>query len=344
MSVVPAGSKILVTGITGFIAAHVAEQLLAAGFRVRGTVRSLAKAEHLKQRFASYGDKIEFTVVEDLEKHGGFDEAVKGVAGIAHVASPFHFNVEDPWKDLINPAVQGTLSILEAAAVTEGIRRVVITSSFAAIAHPAEAGYKFTEEDWNDWALKEVEAKGKDVDAGVAYRASKSEAERKAWNFVKEKKPKFDVATINPVFVFGPIITDVPSPDAIPTSVGLLYKYFAGEHKSIGPSTPSMAFVDVRDVAKAHVEALVRPEAGGQRFLTAAGVFSWQEVADILREVYPDRPIPEGNPGKIRNGDETIVYGERANKVLGIDFIQLKQSVKDTAENLVQLEKKWAAR
>src|SRR5687768_13201120 len=108
--------------------------------------------------------------------------------GIAHVASPFHFDITDPYKDLINPAVRGTVSILEAAAAADSVKRVVVTSSFAAIFHPADAGYKYTEDDWNDWAMDEVKEKGKDVSAAIVYRASKAEAERTAWTFVKEKK------------------------------------------------------------------------------------------------------------------------------------------------------------
>ncbi|KAJ3046283.1 methylglyoxal reductase (NADPH-dependent) gre2 [Rhizophlyctis rosea] len=350
MPALKAPAKILVTGVTGYIAAHVAEQLLELGFSVRGTVRNLAKAEFLKKRWAKYGDKIEFVIVADLVKKEGFDEAIQGVDGIAHVASPFHFKVEDAYVDLIDPAVKGTTSVLESA-LSQGnhrIQRIVITSSFAAIFHPAQPppGYKFTEADWNDWAIKEVEEKGpKQVDAAVAYRASKSEAEKTAWKFIKEKKPNFDVATINPTFVFGPAIHNIPSADSIPTSLQLLYKYIASDPKwkvtAVQPSTGFQAFVDVRDVAKAHVEALIRPEAGGERFLLSAANFSWQEVANTLRELYPERNVAVGEPAKIRNGDETIVQGEKATQQLGINYRQLKEVAKDSADYLIELEKSW---
>ncbi|KAJ3039262.1 methylglyoxal reductase (NADPH-dependent) gre2 [Rhizophlyctis rosea] len=350
MPALKAPAKILVTGVTGYIAAHVAEQLLQLGFSVRGSVRDLAKAEYLKKRWAQHGDKIEFVVISDLVKKEGFDEAVKGVDGIAHVASPFHFNVRDAYADLINPAVKGTTSVLESA-LSQGnhqIKRIVVTSSFAALAHPAEPGYKFTEADWNDWAIKEVNEKGAtNVDAGVAYRASKSEAEKAAWNFIKEKQPKFDVATINPVFVFGPAIHNIPNADSIPTSLQLFYRNIASDpqwkNTQVAPSNSAQAFIDVRDVAKAHVEALIRPEAGGQRFLVSAGNFSWQEAANVLRELYPERNVVVGEPEKIRTGEESIVYGEKASRELDISYRPFKEVARDSAEYLIELEKSWRA-
>lgn len=135
------------------------------------------------------------------------------------IASPFHFNVEDPHRDLINPAVKGTENLLRSAAKEAGIKRVVITSSFAAIVNPFDPVFVFTEETWNEYSPKQVEEKGKDVDparklypvrwhlgstpslissCAEAYRASKTLAERAAWDFIEKEKPGFDLATVNP--------------------------------------------------------------------------------------------------------------------------------------------------
>jgi len=337
MPLPPSKSLILVTGVTGYIAAHVAEQLLQKGYSVRGTVRTASKAEYLKKRFEQYGqDKFSYVIVEDLIKDGAFDEAVKGVQGIMHVASPFHFNITDPYKDLIEPAKKGTISLLQAAHKNgQEVARVVVTSSFAAVAQPKDGtGYVYTEEDWNTFSSEEVKKTG---DPMHAYRSSKYEAEKAAWDFIKENKPKFDLSTINPVFVFGPLLQEIKTPEDINTSVGYVYKLLTGETKEIKPPPASQAYVDVRDVALAHVKAIETEEAGGNRYLTVGGMFGFQQVANILREAYPDRKdkIPEGYP-KDEKYTKTahIVSSEKAKKTFGIEFISLEKTILDTAKDL----------
>lgn len=155
--------------------------------------------------YKSYGDKFEIVEVKDLQDDGAFNEAVKGVDGIAHIASPFHFKVTDPYKDLINPAVNGTLSLLNAAKDYAGpqLKHVVITSSFAAIMEPKAPGYEYTEADWNQASITVCETKpASEVPPPEAYRASKALAEKALWNFNKENNLKFSVSAINPCFVF----------------------------------------------------------------------------------------------------------------------------------------------
>ncbi|PRP75079.1 hypothetical protein PROFUN_03915 [Planoprotostelium fungivorum] len=327
-------SLILVTGVTGYLAAHVAEQLLDKGYRVRGTARTASKAEYLKKK---WGDRFEWVNVSDLIEDGAFDEAVKDVDGIMHVASPFHYNVSDPYKDLIEPARKGTLSLLSAALKNgKKVQRIVITSSFAACAEPKDgSGYIYTEKDWNEFSIKEVEQKGKETSPQQAYRASKSEAERVAWDFIKEKKPQFDLVTINPTFIFGPILHQVEDPKDLNTSVAFVYKMLTGETKEIAAPAPSQAFVDVRDVAKAHVNAIEKEEAGGKRFLTTSAQFGFQQVADILRAKYPELKdkIPEGKPGQNYSTTHSV-SNEEAKRVLNIEFMGLEKTIVDTAEDL----------
>lgn len=172
------------------------QQLIYRGFKVRGTVRSKEKGEYLTKEVVKGSKNFEYVIVEDVETEGAFNEAVKGVDAVLHTgesrrdsrsqnsldslgdceletdspssdstASPFHFNVQDPWKDLIDPAVKGTKNLLQAVATEKGIKRVVITSSFAAIVNPYDPVYVFKEdEDWNEYSPKQVEEKGKDVD------------------------------------------------------------------------------------------------------------------------------------------------------------------------------------
>ncbi|ODQ50515.1 D-lactaldehyde dehydrogenase [Saitoella complicata NRRL Y-17804] len=325
------GELILVTGVTGYIGAWTAEELLKKGYRVRGTSRSVEKADFLKQRWSQYGDKFEVVEVKDLVQDGAFDKAVAGVDGIMHIASPFHFNVQDPYKDLIDPAVKGTKSLLEAAHKHgDKVKRVIVTSSFAAMMEPHDAGYEFTEEDWNHDSINHLD------NPMHAYLASKSEAEKAAWKFIETEKPKFELAVINPVYVFGPYIHQVKDAESINTSVGLVFNYLSGNATDVQVNQPTdpTFYVDVRDIAEAHIKAYEVKEAAGQRFICTGGPFTYQQIADVLRKEYPElKDIPEGQPGK--NYEVGVkASNERAKKVLGINFISLEQSIKDTAVDL----------
>lgn len=336
---VPKGSLVLVTGTTGYIAAHASQQLLEQGYKVRGTARDPAsdKSQHLKDLFKSHGSDFEIVKAGDLEDDGVFDDAVKDVDAILHIASPFHFRAEDPYKDLINPAVQGTKSLLHSAK-THGhkVKHVVVTSSVAAIYGPPKGdGYIYTEADWNDKSVNDIEkTKGsKDFDRTTAYRASKNAAERYVWKFQDEEKPQFGLSVINPSFVFGPAIHKIKDVESINTSVGLLFKYF-NQPETIAAPGPTQSFVDVRDVAKMHILAMQNPEAANKRFICSANSFTWQMVVDVLREKYPERKSAQGGDGA---GKYKIQYesdNSLSKKVLGIKYIDLKASTVDTIESL----------
>lgn len=199
----PAEQTILVTGASGFVAAHVLHSFLHAGYKVRGTVRSDATAQNVLKTHESHASQLSFEIVPDIRTPGAFDEAVKGVDGVIHTASPFVFDVADNERDLLEPAIQGTTGILESVAKhAPQVKRVVVTSSFAAIIDmgktPEEAAtYTYTEEDWNPCTYEEAKA----GNGAIAYCASKAFAERCAFDFVKDKHPNFDVATICPPMV-----------------------------------------------------------------------------------------------------------------------------------------------
>ncbi|EPS38135.1 hypothetical protein H072_8144 [Dactylellina haptotyla CBS 200.50] len=322
------GSLILVTGVTAL-------KLLEQGYKVRGTARTLSKAEYLKSGpYAKYAENFEIVEVADLELDGAFNEAVKGVDGIAHIASPFHYRVTDPYLDLINPAVNGTVSLLKAAKAYAGpqLKRVVITSSFAAIMNPLKTpGHVYDETQWNEHSVKFTEEKQKATPPNEAYRASKTLAEKALWDFVKNESPSFEVAAINPTFVFGPVIHSVKDAESINTSVFLLFKYFAGINKTIEEGPAPKGFVDVRDVADAHIKALQVEEAKGQRFLNCGGYFTWEEVIDILRKAYPENeyPAPTGEEAPL-----AVFDTKKSIEVLGLKYISLKDSVLATVESV----------
>ncbi|KAG8712620.1 methylglyoxal reductase (NADPH-dependent) gre2 [Ceratobasidium sp. 394] len=327
MPAIKAPATVLVTGASGFIAVWVCKTFLEAGYTVRGTVRSASKGDYLVDLFKS--DKFSYVIVEDIAKDGAFDEAVKGVDAVAHTASPFHFQADDP-QTLIEPAVKGTVGILKSIEKNApGVQRVAVTSSVAAILNTSRpTGTIYTEDNWNTFSTKEVEEKGKAAAGGDKYRASKTLAEKAAWAEVEAKKPTWDLVTINPPMVFGPILQQVDDPSNLNTSVAMLYKIIHAKEGETSEETllqPNMNFVDVRDVALAHLRALEVPEAGGQRFIAAGGALCWQDVLDILPP-----PHPRGTPGAGKSLTHSVFNASKARKVLGIEFKGLEESVKDT--------------
>jgi nucleoside-diphosphate-sugar epimerase len=170
-------------------------------------VRSSEKGEYLKKLFKRHGNKLEYVIAEDVEKEGVFDDAVKGVEGVLHTASPFHFDAENAALDkLVNPAVNGTKNVLNSIIKDKGIKRVVITSSFAAVLDRNAKGHAqgtktYTEADWNTSDPTESNEIGNKQSAMNGYRASKTLAEKAAWEFVEAHQPTWDLATINPPFI-----------------------------------------------------------------------------------------------------------------------------------------------
>ncbi|KAI5860327.1 NAD(P)-binding protein [Durotheca rogersii] len=333
--------KVLLTGGSGFIAAHVLEILLQKGYEVVTTVRSEAKASQITAKHP--GAKLSVVVVPDLAAPGAFDEVAKtpGLDYVQHTASPFHFRWTDARTELLDPAINGTNSVLKAIATyAPGVKRVVVTSSFAAIISEAELSNPsktFSEADWNPSTYED----GLRGPPPTSYRVSKKYAEKAAWDFVAEQKPGFDVATICPPLVFGPLAHHLDSLADINTSNSRFVDLIQGKWKSEIPPGGVFLWVDVRDVALAHVNAMERPEAGGQRFFTTAGYYSNREIARAVREAFPDLAdkLPtEDVPGGDYPPEGTYKYdNSRATKVLGIDWIPIASSAVDTVKSLRQI-------
>lgn len=351
MPAIQPNSHVLVTGGSGFIASWCVYQLLERGHKVRATVRSDDKGKYLQRVFKKYGDHFNFIIAEDLEKEGAFDDAVKGIDAVLHTASPFHFNIEgDPKRTLINPAVNGTRNVLSSINKHgSDVKRVVITSSFAAILDSTRQGHiVYTEKDWNISSVENVEKKGKDQEGPDAYRASKTMAERAAWEFVEENKPKWDLVTVNPPLVFGPIIHQVNAPEKLNTSVGMTWGLLHGSKKEDDLLAPAGNLVDVRDVAYTHVEALVRSDAGGNRFAASNGPFVYQDVVDIIHKdssVPEDwkKQVPVGKEGQGSSVKQNELDGSKATRVLGLKYIPVQDTVKDMVASLADYEKRgWS--
>jgi len=263
-------STVLVTGGSGFIGSHSILQLLAAGHRVRTTVRRLQREGEvramLKEGGAEPGDRVSFAAA-DLENDAGWAEAAAGCDYVLHVASPFPPGVPKHEDELIVPAREGALRVLRASR-DAGVKRVVLTSSFAAIGYGHEP--QTTPFNETNWTNIQVDT--------AAYVKSKALAERAAWDFIANEGGGLELSVVNPVAVFGPVL----GPDFSP-SVLLLRRLMDGSV----PACPRLYFgvVDVRDVADLHIRAMTHPAAKGERFLAVAGdCMSILDMAKVLRQ------------------------------------------------------------
>lgn len=259
-------SPVLVTGATGFIASRVIEGLLARGYTVRGTVRSLKKPGDIGRLRQLPGAPERLDLVEsDLMQPGSFDAAAVGCDVVMHTASPYAIEVADAQRDLVDPAVNGTREVLTAAVRAGSVRRVVLTSSMAAVTDEPEDRV-LTEADWNTKSSLDRNP----------YYYSKTMAERDAWAFMGESSRPFDLVALNPFMVIGPSVTE-----SLNTSNRLLLiDLLKGTYPGILSLT--WGIVDVRDVAEAHIRAMEVPAAHG-RYLCVGEAVSMRQVVALLK-------------------------------------------------------------
>jgi dihydroflavonol-4-reductase len=333
-------SKVLVSGATGFIAGHIIKQLLDAGHHVRGTVRNPDNAASVGFLKALPGAERLELVAADLNAPGAFDAYTGDIDYVLHTASPYVLDAKDAQRDLVDPAVRGTLSMLEAAAKSPLVKRVVLTSSMAAVTDEPD-GRVLTEADWN---VKSSLTRN-------PYYFSKAEAERAAWKFMDERKLGFDLIVINPFMVIGPALSP-----AINTSNQIFVDMAKGAYPAI--MAIEWGFVDVRDVAQAHIAAMTAPTANG-RYICAAGNLDMGDVAALLRDTGVKGKIPTLNLsggfgtammklasrfqpqgvgsylrthlGRIPRFDNSKIRND-----LGITFRDPESSIRDTAADLIR--------
>ncbi|MBC2365875.1 SDR family oxidoreductase [Listeria booriae] len=267
--------KILVTGGTGFVGVHILLQLLQKGYDVKTTLRSMKKKdmiiETLKENGVQNLEQLSF-IEADLSEDRNWEEAMEGRDYVFSVASPVFFHEPESEEEAIRPAVEGITRILKAAQKMN-VTRVVMTSNFGAVGFSKKAGTGVvtTEEDWTD-----------ENAAGLSiYEKSKLLAERAAWDFVNQPDTTLEFATVNPVAIFGPSLSE-----HISGSFMLINNLLNGSMKRI-PEIP-LNIVDVRDVADIHIRAMLTPEANGERFIASAdGQTSLQEIAELLKAKRP---------------------------------------------------------
>ena len=330
---------VLVTGGTGFIGLHCLQQLLDKGYKVRTTIRSESRKQEVLEamkKHSSNCENLEFYIA-DLLKDDGWKEAVEGSKYVLHVASPFFLGEPENEDVFIRPAVEGTLRVLKACADAD-VQKVVLTSSFAAVGygHPREKEV-YTEEDWSS------------VDGEIsAYAKSKTLAEKAAWEFVEnlEESKKFDLTVINPVAVTGPMLTS-----DIGSSNDFLLKLISGSM----PACPKihMGYIDVRDVAKAHIFSMTEEKTNGERIIVSENEMFFAEVGKTLNEAgfkkSPTKELPNflvkimsffvGELKTLlsaldRKGD---IDKTKAERFFNWEYISTEQSVTETAQQLQEM-------
>jgi dihydroflavonol-4-reductase len=274
---------VLVTGISGFIAKHVALQLLQEGYAVRGTVRTASRADEVRQTLESHGaDVSRLSFVEvDLGSDTGWAKAAAGCDHVQHVASPFPIEQPRDREALVPEARAGALRVLEAARAAD-VKRIVLTSSVAAMMYRANRPREFVvkEGDWTDAEWKALSP----------YQVSKTRAERAAWAWAEERGWTDRLVAVNPGFVLGPALDARTG-----TSLDVIKLFLEGAY----PAAPKVCFpvVDVRDCAAVHVKAMTAAGAAGRRLIAAGETLSLPEMGAILREGFPDyaKKIPKGS-------------------------------------------------
>ncbi|KAJ4365379.1 methylglyoxal reductase (NADPH-dependent) gre2 [Ascochyta clinopodiicola] len=306
-----------------------------SGHTVVTTVRSRAKGDQIMKRFADIRlERLSYVIVEDIAVYGAFDHAVVSnppFDAVLHTASPFHFDIVDAQRDLLDPAIVGTTGILRAIKLhAPEVKRVVITSSFASIINPKQHPAVYDETVWNPVTWEEALA-----DPTTAYRGSKTFAEQAAWRFHNTEQPNFSLSTVNPPSVFGPITHHLLSQSRINTSNARIRDMIEGKMKERLDPTGTFLWVDVRDVALAHVKAAELPEAAGKRLFITAGHFSNADLASIIREEFPE--YAKRLPNKVESDQPSDVYGfnnKATNDILRIHCRALRQCVVDTIRSL----------
>ncbi|EMD37318.1 hypothetical protein CERSUDRAFT_73226 [Gelatoporia subvermispora B] len=333
-------SLILVTGASGFLGSNVVHQLLEAGHRVRGTVRS-SKVELVQEAWVDYKDRFEAVGIDDLIS-GDFSGALKGVNGVIHTAAPLPGR-QSP-EEALQSAVEGSLNILRQAE-KEGITRFAYVSSIVTVCDMDKMGGPGgNDQTWTSVTKEQAVAPG--VNAMVTYVAEKKFAELAVWEFA-EKHPHVDITSVNPPFFYGPFAPGFRAPEAKLSSLStnsMIYQFIVdGEPLNQLPS-----WIDVRDVARACVLALSSPptsEVGRKRILISGEWWGFKQAAEYLSKVRPElRDRINKAAWNAPPAPKSWIDTTRAKEVLGWEATPWQESLVAAVDSLIKLEKEWASK
>ena len=334
--------RVFITGISGFLASHIALQLLKSGAQVTGSLRSLNKSDHTRKVLESHGaDTSKLTFAElDLLNDKGWNEAIDGFDYLIHTASPFVTTMPKDPQELVKPAVEGTTRAINAG-LAAGVKHIVLTSSMVSIAHGPGHGHtaKLPAQAWTN-------IKGDDVSA---YVLSKTLAERKAWELVEAAGCKDILTVVNPGFILGPVLEK-----DIGTSGGLILKMLKGGF----PGAPNIGFscVDVRDAAALHIKAMDTQEFYGRRILASGEDIKLVEIARDLAQAFPQyakklptRQLPDFVvklvglfDGDARTASKSLGHKHNVDytateQLLGTPLISNQKAARDMAKSIIDL-------
>lgn len=346
--------RVLLTGGNGFVASHILDVLVARQYSVTITVRSREKGDQVLARYGeTKGANISIAVIPDFTSAGAFDECLRSSPGfdaVLHVASPFYYSATDIKRELLDPSIIGTESLLQAIhAHSPSVKTVVLTSSFAAILDSYKPStipeHTYTESDWNSLTMEDAMQNTLN-----GYRASKIYAERAAWKFVDAHKPSFSLVAICPTLAFGPVIQPVSSLDGLNTSSQRIYNFISGAFKSEIPDTALSFFlwIDVRDLASAHVKAMEMQfqSPKSRRYLLTEGYFSNRELCKIIQGRFPEYrellPSCDGEAGGYPSAGVYKYDDTQATEELGLTYRGLEESVVDAVRSMQDIQAKMA--
>ena len=328
--------KVLLTGISGYIAMHCAKELLKRDYHINATVRNLDKVEDIKNALSALSldvNKIQFFQA-DLLSDDNWEDAMADCEYVMHVASPYPLNQPKDENVLIKPAVEGTERVV-SLAIKNNVKKIVLTSSVVAVS-VGHTKKEYSEEDWS-FADKPI----------AAYAKSKTLAEKKAWELIKKADTDTKLTVINPSGVIGPSLTsEISSTQLI--IAGLM-------NGKIPVNLPiHIGYVDVRDVALAHIKALENPNSDGERIILSNTELWHKDVSKILKEGGYKAPwltvsvpvakflanvVPALKGAKRFLGKDMVKNSTKAEDILGISYIDIKKSILDDAKSLTEFEK-----
>ncbi|EGW33294.1 uncharacterized protein SPAPADRAFT_137141 [Spathaspora passalidarum NRRL Y-27907] len=331
-------STVFVSGANGYIAQHIVKQLLAKNYKVIGSVRSQSKGEDLASLVNN--SNFSYVVIPSISDKDAFYEVLQKhpeITVFLHTASPVTFEVDDVERDLLRPAIDGTVNAL-AAIKKYGpqIERVVITSSGGAVLgfdNYFESDKIYDEESWNPITYEESKSSG----PVNGYFGSKKFAELAAIEFVETEKPNFDVTFVTPVYNFGPQAYEVKDKSKLNVSAEVVNTVLKFKKGDAIPEFGNI-FADVRDVARAHIVAFESENSKGKRLLVGTDNFTYDTIAYIINKHFPEVEIPQGDLSKNEAIYKSMVQkydNSKTNAILGFDLIGLEQSIVDTVKQLL---------